>query len=265
MRQNRLPFGSPVEAFFYPALLLVAMWLVYWAEHLFLFQFHTLGVLPRTIEGLKGIVLMPLIHSDREIQHILNNSVPIFILLAALIYFYRKIALRVFVISWIMTGFLVWIYAENKGAYHIGMSGVIYALAGFLFTSGVIRKYLPLQGISLFVVFVYGSLIWGIFPMQQSVSWEGHFMGLLIGVILAFVYRKEGPQRPKLQYEIEKELGIEPPDLEGIWLEKVRKAREEQERREAEEKEKNDPVRIIYHFRKPGDQDLPHQDENRQQ
>ena len=92
-------------------------------------------------------------------------------------------------------------------------------MAGFLFTSGVIRKYLPLQAISLFVVFVYGSLIWGIFPMQPHVSWEGHLAGLISGVILAFVYRKLGPQSPKYMYEIEKEMGIEPIDYEQIWRE----------------------------------------------
>lgn len=260
MRQTRLPFGSPIEALVYPSILLIAMWLVFWAEHLFLFPFYKLGVLPRTLEGLRGILLMPMIHSDREIQHIFNNSVPIFILLAALIYFYRSIALRVFVTSWLMTGLLVWIYAENKGAYHIGMSGVIYSLAGFLFASGVLRKYLPLQGISLFVVFVYGSLIWGIFPMQQSVSWEGHFMGLLVGLILAIFYRKEGPQRPKYQYEIEKEMGIEPPDLEAIWLEKVRRAREEEER--LKEQSDQDQVKVIYHLKKQDGPDQPLSDEN---
>jgi len=89
------------------------------------------------------------------------------------------------------------------------MSGIVYGLAGFLFTSGVIRKYLPLQALSLFVIFLYGSMIWGVFPTPQPISWEGHLAGLLVGVFLAYWFRKKGPQRPKYQYEIEKELGIE--------------------------------------------------------
>ena len=207
------------------------MWLIYWAEHLFRFEFHKLGVLPRSIEGLKGILFMPLIHSKEEIQHIVNNSIPTFFLLAALIYFYREIALKVFLYGWLFTGLLLWIYAQNKGSYHIGMSGLIYMLVGFLFVSGVLRKFLPLQAISLFIVFLYGSMIWGVFPMKERVSWEGHLMGLSVGVVLAFLFRENGPQRPKFQYEIEKEMGIEPIDFEAIWVEKVRLAQlAEQER-----------------------------------
>ena len=236
------PFGSTIETLVYPFLLLIVMWLTFWAEHLFEYDFHKLGVLPRTIEGLRGILFMPLIHSKNEITHIINNSVPIVILLSALIYFYRDIAFRVFLFCWLFTGFLVWVYAQNKGAFHIGMSGIIYALAGFLFTSGVIRKFLPLQAISMFVAFLYGGMIWGIFPMEEKISWEGHLMGLFTGVFLAFIYKKKGPIRPKYQYEIEKELGIEPPDLEGLWNENIRIQQEE------EANIRNEEFKIIYHY-----------------
>ena len=245
MKKNKThPFGSSLETIIYPSLLLIVMWIIFWAEHLINFDFHKLGVLPRSIEGLKGILFMPLIHSKVESAHIINNSLPTFLLLSALIYFYREIALKVFTISWLATGLLVWIYAQNKGAYHIGMSGVIYALAAFLFTSGVIRKFLPLQAISLFVAFFYGGMIWGVFPMEEKISWEGHLMGLIIGVVLANYYKKQGPIRPKFQYEIEKELGIEPPDLEGIWNENIRIQQEiEGERIRLE----NEP-KIVYHY-----------------
>jgi hypothetical protein len=78
-------------------------------------------------------------------------------------------------------------------------------------------------------VFLYGSLIWGVFPTQPRVSWQGHLSGLIVGIILAFIYRKQGPQRPKYQYEIEKELGIEPPDFEGD-LRRAIEAEQEAER-----------------------------------
>jgi membrane associated rhomboid family serine protease len=238
------PFGSTIETIIYPSLLLIVMWLVYWAEQLFPINFHEYGVLPKTVEGLKGILFMPLIHSKNEIAHIINNSLPIVIFLGTIVFFYREIALKIFVISWLSTGFLVWIFAENKGAYHIGMSGVIYAFAGFLFTSGVIRKFLPLQAISMFVALMYGSMIWGVFPMQEKISWEGHLSGLLVGVILAFYYKKEGPTAPKYRYEIEKEMGIEPPDLEGIYHENVRLEKEREEHLLHQHSNRH----VVYHF-----------------
>jgi len=237
-------FGTARESFVIPAFIIVVMWLFQWAEQLFDYPFYTLGVLPKTLSGLKGILLMPLIHSSREIEHIVNNSLPTFILTAAMFYFYRSIAVKVFVLIWVFTGFLLWAYAADKGIYHIGMSGVIYGLASFLFTSGVIRKFLPLQGISLFVAFIYGSMIWGVFPMEQRVSWEGHLMGFLTGIVVAFIFRKQGPQRPKFQYEIEKELGIEPPDLEGMYLERLRLAEE----METERKRQESGHFIVYHY-----------------
>lgn len=248
MLNKNTGFGSATESIVYPLLLLVVMWLVFWADHLFnLVDFYKFGVMPKTSEGFKGIFFMPLIHSKNEIQHIVNNSLPTGILLAAIIFYYRAIALRFFVLSWLLTGLGVWLFAANNNSYHIGMSGVIYAMVGFLFTSGIIRKYRPLQGISMFVAFVYGSMIWGIFPMKTHVSWEGHLAGLVAGVTLAIIYRKQGPQSPKYMYEIESEMGIEPPDLEGQWRENVKRA-EEQMRLMEEERKRNEEIEVIYHY-----------------
>jgi membrane associated rhomboid family serine protease len=245
--RKQVHFESHLRNAIPPALIvLIIMWMVYWSDYLFVYDFHKLGVLPKTSNGLKGIFFMPWIHSHGDIRHLLNNSIPTFLLLTLLFYSYREIALRVFLLSWFVTGILLWVFAQNHGAYHIGMSGVIYALAAFLFTSGVLRKYLPLQALSLFIVFIYGSMIWGIFPTEQHISWEGHLSGMLVGVFLAFYYRKLGPQRPKYQYEIEKELGIEPPDLEGQYWEQIRLAEEQQKLKEEQEKS----IRINYEITK---------------
>lgn len=201
--------------FGYPILLLVFMWSIQLLDYSTSFEIYQLGIYPRTASGLLGILSSPFLHSAEDIKHILSNSAPIFVLLSSLIYFYKDIALKVFLIVMIGGGLLTWVYARES--YHIGMSGVIYGLTSFLFTSGAIRKYKPLLGLSLFVVFLYGSLIWGIFPLETKVSWEGHLSGLILGLLAAIVYRKEGPQQPKFRYEIEKEMGIEPIDYEQLW------------------------------------------------
>lgn len=223
-----------LEALIYPLLVLIVMWSVFLLDRYFQLELYKFGVKPQTMEGIKGIFLMPFIHGQRDFSHIINNSVPTFILLSTLIYFYREIALQVTLFVWLGTGFLLWYLAVNTHSYHIGMSGVIYGLFGFLFISGFFKKYLPLQAISLFVAFVYGSMIWGIFPMEQGVSWEGHLSGFLVGSLLAVVFRKKGPVPPKYRYEIEKEMGIEPPDLEGQWKENRRIWEEQQLARQEE-------------------------------
>ena len=243
--QKHPEFGNTLETILYPLLLLLSMWSIFIVDKISPLHLYRFGILPQDWIGLRGVLFSPLLHSTSDFSHILNNSTPIAVLLGALIYFYREIAGWVFGISWISSGLLVWIFAHNFGAYHIGMSSVIYALAGFLFVSGTLRKYRPLQGISLFVIFVYGSMIWGIFPMQERVSWEGHLSGLVTGIVLAFLFREKGPQAPKYGYEIEKELGIEPPDLEGQWHEKIRLAEE----RAAEIKRQQLDFEIIYYYK----------------
>jgi len=203
----------------YPILVLVFMWSMHLLNLTVEAEFYEYGLYPRKISGLIGVFTSPFIHSTKDFNHILSNSVPIVILLASLIHFYKSIALKVVLIIWILGGLLTWAYAREN--FHVGMSGVIYGLFGFLFFSGVLRKYKPLLGLSLFVVFIYGSLIWGIFPLEERVSWEGHLSGLILGILAAIIYRKEGPQQPKYRYEIEKELGIEPIDYEKIWRENM--------------------------------------------
>jgi len=75
---------------------------------------------------------------------------------------------------------------------------LIYALAFFLCLSGFLRKHIPLVAIALVVVLFYGNMVWHVFPWQADdpVSWEGHLSGAVVGVVLALIYRKQGPQRP---------------------------------------------------------------------
>lgn len=248
--QSQAPFESHLRNSIPPAILvLVMMWLFYWADFLFIYDFHQLGVVSSELYGLKGIFFMPWIHAHSDVKHILNNSVPALLLVTLLFYSYKEIALKVFLLSWFLTGFFLWVFGPHNGSHHIGMSGVIYSLAAFLFTSGVLRKYLPLQALSLFIVFLYGSMIWGIFPTKERISWEGHLSGMIVGIILAFVYRGRGPQRPKYQFEIEKELGIEPPDLEGMYNERLRILEEEERRKQEEIRNVSSEILVTYEFK----------------
>ena len=166
------------------------LWLIKISEIILEEDFTSFGLYPLQIKGLIGIVTSPLIHGN--LDHLIANSVPLLVLGTALFYFYSKVSYKVFFLIYLMTG--IWVWFGGRPSYHIGASGIIYGLAGFIFTSGVIIRNIRLLALSLLVVFLYGSLIWGIFPIDLKISYESHFLGLLAGVILAFIYKNEGPK-----------------------------------------------------------------------
>lgn len=181
-------------SFFIPSLGVFIMGFVFVLTQFFNSNLETWGVWPRHWQGFVGIVTHIFVHSSW--QHLLNNLLSFWILSVTLFYFYHNIALKVILYQWVLVGLCIWLGARD--GHHVGASGLIYALAFFLFVSGFIRRHIPLIAISFIVAFLYGSMVWHIFPWQpnETVSWEGHLFGAIIGVILAFIYRYQGPQKP---------------------------------------------------------------------
>ena len=188
--------------------------LIFFADREFNLHLSQYGVFPRTVDGLKGILFYPLIHGSLE--HLFNNSVPLLVLLFCLFYFYSSIAVRTVVFIYLFSGIWIWISARQN--YHIGASGVVYGLAAFIFFSGLFRRDNRMIAISLIVAFLYGSMVWGILPIRERVSWEGHLWGGISGLALAWLYRKDGPQRRMYQWEID-----EIKEQKRLALEKLRK------------------------------------------
>lgn len=186
---------------FYPLIFLIIIWSVKIFELVSGIDLYFFGIFPKKASGLLGILFSPFIHGD--FSHLISNSFPLIVLGWALFYFYRDVAFRVLIFSMLITGFWVWVMA--RPSYHIGASGIIYSLAAFLFTSGVIRKHPRLMALSLLVVFLYGGMIWGIFPLKERMSWESHLMGMISGGILAYFFRGHGPQRKVYSWELEEE------------------------------------------------------------
>lgn len=168
------------------------------------------GIFPRSVQGLRGILTAPFIHGSQ--QHLLANSLPFAVLLAGLIYFYRKIAFPVFVGIYFVTGFWVWVAA--RPAWHIGASGLVYGLAFFLFFSGVFRKDRYLMAISLIVSLFYGGMVWGLLPLDTHTSWESHVLGAMSGIVFAFYFKHRAVYEKKEYDWKQKDL---PQDATGPW------------------------------------------------
>jgi membrane associated rhomboid family serine protease len=203
-----------LSSIFYPLLFLVSIWVVFFIERFYDLNFVQLGILPRSFNGLIGIVTSVFIHSN--LDHIASNSFPLLILGMMLFYFYKKIAKATFIWIWLVSGIWLWLGGRNGEqypVYHIGASTLIYGLATFLFFSGVFRKHLRLMVVSALVVFLYGSIMWGIFPLKTEISWEGHLFGALAGILVAFNYRKEGPQRRIYHWEDDEDEAVFPEEF----------------------------------------------------
>jgi membrane associated rhomboid family serine protease len=222
------------QVLFYPLLFVLFLWCIFLVQETNHYNFTKYGVLPREARGLPGIVTSVFIHGDAG--HIASNSIPLIVLGMMLFYFYKKIAKAAFLWIWLISGLWLWIGGRNSIQYptwHIGASTLVYGLATFLFFSGVFRRHLRLMVVSVLVVFLYGSIMWGIFPLQAGMSWEGHLFGAIAGMLVAFNYRKEGPQRRIYHWEEEEE------------------EEENQDNEGAEPGGPDDNIRINYIIRRP--------------
>lgn len=234
--KSKDPFIFTTGVLGYPITFVLLIWIVFWAEVRFGFDFGRYGIYPRSVEALPGILVSPFVHGD--IEHLFHNTVPLFVLSLSLFYFYRELSWKILFYGLLLSGLLTW--AIGRPAYHIGASGIIYLLAGFLFFKGIFSRYYRLIALSLIVVFLYGGLLWYITPIDPQISWEGHLSGLVSGLLFALIYKKKIAKAPKFQWEEETYKEEDDPfmrhfDENGNFIENP---------------DGEDEADYIYHFRK---------------
>ncbi len=186
------------------------LWVVHVSKIIFHLDLHEFGIYPREFSGLKGIITSPFIHATWN--HLVSNSIPLFVLGAMMLYSYPSLAFRVLFISIVVTGIGVWSFA--RPSFHIGASGIIYSVVTFLFFSGLFRRDRSSIALALFVTFFYGGMVWGVFPTDEGISWESHLIGAVAGFVSAFMF-KHIDRPPQIVLEEERETGEDdfiPPD-----------------------------------------------------
>lgn len=187
-----------------PTVMLLLNWLIFYVDNSFHLNLDVHGIYPRTFSGLQGVVFSPFLHGD--LNHIASNTLPLFILTTALIYFYRDVSLKVLVYGILLSGIITWVIGRES--YHIGASSLIYVLVSFIFFKGLRTQYYRLMALSFAVVLLYGGMLWYVFPQpeivgESSISWEGHLAGLLTGFVFAMQFKT--PDYVKdIQFEWEK-------------------------------------------------------------
>ena len=178
------------------------LWGVFLLDWLLGLELTRFGVRPGRPEGIIGVFAAPLLHGG--FSHLGSNSVPLFVLLAGALFVYPSAAVRALPVLYVVSGLLVWVFARPSN--HIGASGLLYGLLLFVFVSGVLRRDARSIALSMLVYFLYGSMVWGVLPIKEGVSWEYHLAGAVVGIVCALVWRRfDIPPRKRYEWEDEED------------------------------------------------------------
>lgn len=206
-----------ISAIFFPLSFVILLWIIYLIGIHIPFNLALLGIHPLDPKGLIGIVCAPLIHLD--LDHIFNNTTSFLVIAFGLFFLYKRKAILIFFFIYFASGLWGWFFA--RGGYHIGASGLIYGMFFFLITSAILKRERSTIAFSLIITFLYGAVVWGFFPdffPGKNISWEIHTTGAVAGVIAAFYFKKEGPQKPEFfPDEEEEEDENEDDDENAYW------------------------------------------------
>lgn len=170
-----------------PLRLCFLMWLIFALEYTLQLDLGFLGIYPMHVTGLIGVFTAPLLHGN--FSHLVSNSIPLLVLGGSLFFFYPNIALRVFLYAYFFTNMLVWVF--GRPFYHIGASGLIYALASFLVFYGFFNRNIKSVVISAITILFYGSMANNLFIFDARISWESHLMGAVVGLASAIIFAKK--------------------------------------------------------------------------
>ena len=164
------------------------IWLVEVADWLiFKGSLDNLGVQPRTLVGLRGVLLMPFLHGG--VGHLIANTIPFLVLGALIMLGGVSSFFTVSAVIILVSGVGVWLLGSADSV-HLGASGLVFGFFGFLVTRAYFERSPGSILLALFAIIFYGGIIWGILPLQTGVSWLAHLFGFIGGVLAAYLLSK---------------------------------------------------------------------------
>lgn len=181
--------GRLRHALLWPAIAVAALWLVAAIQSLSGISYIWLGVFPRSLNGLAGIITAPLIHESWG--HLLSNTAPLLGLGIIAMYGFPRATRHAIPLIWLISGTGVWLFGRES--FHIGISGLTHGLTFFVLTIALLRRDPLSIALALVVFMLFGGMTSGIVPTEPSVSFEYHLFGAIAGVIAAVLLRRSDP------------------------------------------------------------------------
>ncbi|GII93324.1 rhomboid family intramembrane serine protease [Sinosporangium siamense] len=172
-------------------LIVGAMWVVEVADYVLPGEFDVYGIRAWDVNGLPGILLAPFLHAD--FGHLMANSLPLLVLgfLAAIRGIGRFLGASAIIV--LVSGVGVWL-TTSPLYITIGASGLVFGYFGYVVARGLFDRRTFDIVVGVVVAAVYYSLLWGVLPGEQGVSWQGHLFGLIGGVVAAWLLRRKAPR-----------------------------------------------------------------------
>jgi membrane associated rhomboid family serine protease len=172
--------------------ILAVLWAMYFASLIWP-QLAGWGICPRTRGGLVGILMAPLLHAN--VVHLSANSMALTLLLFSALSYSRRLTTEVIVAAWVLGGGLVWVFGRASlhglPVVHIGASGIIFGLIGFLVFAGIWRRDWRAVVLTVLILFLYGGAIRSLLHVVPGISWSSHVFGFAAGVLTARVTRQD--------------------------------------------------------------------------
>ncbi|MDM7487081.1 rhomboid family intramembrane serine protease [Rhodococcus sp. CSLK01-03] len=150
------------------------------------------GIEPRSADGLWGVLFAPVLHADWA--HLSANTIPLLVLGFLVLVSGIGRGLAATAIIWVVGGLGTWLTA-GAGFVHIGASILVFGWLTYLITRGIFTRQANQIVIGVIVLFVYGSILWGVLPSDPRVSWQGHLFGAVGGVLAAWLLSADERRR----------------------------------------------------------------------
>ncbi|MCX7679387.1 MAG: rhomboid family intramembrane serine protease [Spirochaetes bacterium] len=146
---------------------------------------YNFGIHPRTLRGIVGIIVSPFLHGTSA--HLITNSFALFVLGVLFLSVESARASYIIIPIFLLSGCGTWVIGRSDTV-HIGASGIIYGIFGYLLFIGIFRKKITLILLATLLLMFYGGMLWGIFPLfgNHPISWEGHLSGFVSGILVAW-------------------------------------------------------------------------------
>ncbi len=158
--------------------------------------FERWGLVPKSLEHFTGMWTFHFLHGSQE--HLWSNISAILFLGLGIGYFYRGTDIKLYLLSFAFIGPAMWLAGRGLSP-HIGASGLVYAMAAFLLGKGLINRDRPSIALALVVVLYYSGMFWSLWVRNPGVSWEGHFYGMLLGFVAAWLFKSTPIQEQKMR------------------------------------------------------------------